>query len=80
MEKQRPVVERAEDTYKELGQRAMGGGGVVTLYWKIGTVETRVEVDDVKHGQYFVVDTPEGKSPNDVFLHPYAYQAQLEND
>lgn len=60
--------------YQELAQRAFDGLDV-RLHWEVGTINTAVEVLDGRTGSHFIVDTPGGISPNEVFMHPFAYLA-----
>lgn len=60
----------------ELAQRR-GNGLLVTLWWVKGTLDTYVEVVDLKEQPPTVLEIPvqRGANPNDVFTHPYRFIA-----
>lgn len=64
-----PLVELVE-----LGQRR-GDSMLVTLWWVKGTLDTYVELVDLKTQPPSVTEIPvqAPASPNDVFNHPFRY-------
>jgi hypothetical protein len=66
-----PLVELTE-----LAQRR-GDSMLVTLWWVKGTLETYVEVVDLKTQPPTVTEVPvqPPTSPNEVFTHPFRYMA-----
>lgn len=65
----KPIVELTE-----LAQRK-GDGLLVTLWWVKDTLDTYVEVVDLKTQPPTVTEIPvhAPASPNDVFTHPFRY-------
>lgn len=59
---------------KNLAQRR-SDGQLVTLWWVKGTLDTYVEVVDLDKQPPAVTEVPvvPPATPNDVFLHPFAY-------
>lgn len=67
----KPIVELTE-----LNQRR-ADAMLVTLWWVKGTLETYVEVVDLKTQPPTVTEIPvhPPATPNDVFMHPFRYIA-----
>lgn len=67
----KPIVELTE-----LDQRR-GDSMLVTLWWVKGTLETYVEVVDLKTQPPTVTEVPvhAPATPNEVFMHPFRYMA-----
>lgn len=54
--------------------RREGDGLTVVLWWVHGTMDTFVQVEDVR-GDDFMVQVPDGVAACEVFKHPFAYKA-----
>jgi hypothetical protein len=61
--------------WAELDRRRANGIEVI-LHWVKDTIHTVVEVHDHAKPEHFTVEVPEGVSPNEVYMHPYAYREE----
>lgn len=52
----------------------------VTLWWVKGTIDTYVSIYDDRTKEIDYVGVPDGTAPQEVYNHPFAFQAQVEND
>lgn len=76
MESQDNTPEKYELPYQIINQRQLLWGArlLITQYNEIGTNETLVVVQNMDdQDQYLVARTPEGYSPNIVFMSPWEF-------